>query len=168
MRDEAAVRADAMALECGRLRRRRRHRQHRAAGGLFESAAQLEFFLGAARLPVPGRDRQSEERSRSNAGRKSGSEAPLSDSHCANHDARGIGVHSKQVVPVRLVLKIAVILIFIAILASLGSALFFLVTDRGQSKRTVKALALRVGLSLTLFLLLMAGYYFGLIPGKIG
>ena len=64
-------------------------------------------------------------------------------------------------------MKIVIILFFVAILASLGSALFFLVTDRGQSKRTVKALALRVGLSLTLFLLLMAGYYFGLVPGKI-
>ena len=64
-------------------------------------------------------------------------------------------------------LKIAVILVFVAILASLGSAQFFLVTDRGQSKRTVKALAMRVALSLGLFLLLMAGYYFGLIPGKI-
>jgi hypothetical protein len=64
-------------------------------------------------------------------------------------------------------MKIVVILIFIAILASLGSALFFVVHDRGQSKRTVKALAIRVGLSLGLFLLLMAGYYFGLIPGKI-
>lgn len=64
-------------------------------------------------------------------------------------------------------MKIVVILIFIAILASLGSALFFLVHDRGQSKRTVKALAMRVGLSVALFLLLMAGYYFGLIPGKI-
>lgn len=64
-------------------------------------------------------------------------------------------------------MKIAVILVFIAILASLGSALFFLVKDRGQSKRTVKALALRVGLSLALFLLLMAAYYFGLVPGKI-
>jgi hypothetical protein len=74
------------------------------------------------------------------------------------------GVDSTRAVPV---LKIIVILIFIAILASLGSALFFLVTDRGQSKRTVKALAMRVGLSLGLFLLLMAGYYFGLIPGKI-
>ena len=68
---------------------------------------------------------------------------------------------------VRARVKIVVILIFVAILASLGSALFFLVTDRGQSKRTVKALALRVGLSLGLFLLLMAGYYLGLIPGKI-
>ena len=37
--------------------------------------------------------------------------------------------------------------------------------DRGQSKRMVKALALRVGLSVSLFLMLMAGYYFGLIPG---
>ena len=64
-------------------------------------------------------------------------------------------------------MKIVVILFFVAIVASLGSALFFLVTDRGASKRTVKALAWRVGLSLTLFVLLMAGYYFGLIPGKI-
>ena len=64
-------------------------------------------------------------------------------------------------------MRIVVILFIILILASLGSALFFLINDRGQSKRTVTALALRVGLSLTLFLLLMAGYYFGLIPGKI-
>lgn len=64
-------------------------------------------------------------------------------------------------------MKIVVILFILLILASLGSALFFLVNDRGQSKRTVKALALRVGLSVTLFLLLMAGYYFGLVPGKV-
>ena len=64
-------------------------------------------------------------------------------------------------------MKIVVILFIILILASLGSALFFLVNDRGRSDRIVRALALRVGLSLTLFLLLMAGYYFGLIPGKI-
>ena len=64
-------------------------------------------------------------------------------------------------------MRIIVILFVILIIASLGSALFFLVNDRGRSDRIVKALALRVGLSLTLFLLLMAGYYFGLIPGKI-
>jgi hypothetical protein len=64
-------------------------------------------------------------------------------------------------------MKIIVILFVLLILASLGSALFFLIADHGHSKRTVKALALRVGLSLSLFLLLMAGYYFGLIPGKI-
>jgi hypothetical protein len=65
-------------------------------------------------------------------------------------------------------MKIIVILFLLLILASLGSALFFLITDRGQSRRTVTALALRVGLSAALFLLLMAGYYFGLIPGKLG
>jgi len=64
-------------------------------------------------------------------------------------------------------MKIVVILFIILILASLGSALFFLINDHGQSRRTAKALALRVGLSVTLFLLLMASYYFGLIPGKI-
>jgi hypothetical protein len=58
---------------------------------------------------------------------------------------------------------------FIAlILFSLGSALFFLVRDRGQSTRTVKALAVRVGLSIALFLLLMIGYKLGFIPGRIG
>jgi hypothetical protein len=64
-------------------------------------------------------------------------------------------------------MKIIVIIFVVLILASLGSALFFLVTDRGPSKRTVRALAVRVGLSVTLFLLLMAGYYFGLIPGRL-
>ena len=64
-------------------------------------------------------------------------------------------------------MRIIVILFLIAIVGSLASALYFLVSDRGGSNRTVKALALRVGLSLTLFLLLMAGYYFGLIPGKL-
>jgi hypothetical protein len=53
------------------------------------------------------------------------------------------------------------------ILASLGSALFFLVRDRGQSMRTVKALAVRVALSLALFLLLMIGYKLGFIPGRL-
>jgi hypothetical protein len=64
-------------------------------------------------------------------------------------------------------MKIVVILFLIAILGSLGSALYFLVADKSGSKRTVKALAVRVGLSLTLFLLLMASYYFGLMPDKI-
>jgi hypothetical protein len=65
-------------------------------------------------------------------------------------------------------MKFIVVIFVLLILASLGSALFFLITDHGQSKRTVKALAVRVGLSVTLFLLLMASYYFGWIPGKLG
>ena len=65
-------------------------------------------------------------------------------------------------------MKIIVVLFVLLILGSLGSALFFLVNDRGQSKRTARALAFRVGLSLTLFLLLMAGHYFGIIPARLG
>ena len=64
-------------------------------------------------------------------------------------------------------MKIVVLAFIVLIIASLGSAMFFLVTDQGGSKRMVKALALRVALSLALFLLLMAGHYFGLIPGKL-
>ena len=55
----------------------------------------------------------------------------------------------------------------IAIVGSLGSALVFMYRDQSGSKRMVKALALRVGLSIALFLMLMAGYYFGLIPGRL-
>ena len=53
------------------------------------------------------------------------------------------------------------------ILISLGSALFFLVRDKGQSTRTVKALAVRVALSIALFLLLMIAYKLGFIPGRL-
>ena len=64
-------------------------------------------------------------------------------------------------------MKIVVIAFVVLIIASLGSALFFLVNSPSGSRRVVKALALRVGLSVALFLLLMAGHYFGLIQGKI-
>ena len=64
-------------------------------------------------------------------------------------------------------MKIVVILFLIFIVASLGSALYFLVTDRGRSDRMVKALTVRVVLSVVLFALLMLGFYFGFITGKI-
>jgi len=60
-----------------------------------------------------------------------------------------------------------VIGVLILIVASLASALFFVFHDRGDSKRAVKALAVRVGLSVALFVFLMAAYYLGLIPGRL-
>jgi hypothetical protein len=60
--------------------------------------------------------------------------------------------------------KILVIVFLVLIVGSLGSALYYLVRDKGASDRTVKALTIRVSLSILLFVLLMAGYYFGLIP----
>lgn len=64
-------------------------------------------------------------------------------------------------------MRVIVILFLIFILGSLGSALYYVFKDRGQSKRAVKALALRVGLSIGLFILLMAGYYTGLITHRL-
>lgn len=60
-------------------------------------------------------------------------------------------------------MKYVVALAFIGILCSLGLALFFLMRDKGKSNRTVHALAMRVGLSVTLFLLLMGAYKMGWI-----
>jgi len=64
-------------------------------------------------------------------------------------------------------MRIVVLAIIGLILLSLGSALVFLVRDKGQSTRTVKALAVRVALSLALFLLLMIGYKLGFITGRL-
>ena len=64
-------------------------------------------------------------------------------------------------------MRIVVYILITLILASLASALVFVFRDRSGSKRAVKALAVRVGLSVVLFLFLMASYYFGLVPGKL-
>jgi hypothetical protein len=61
-------------------------------------------------------------------------------------------------------MKILVILFLLVILGSLASALYYLIRDKGHSDRTVRALTWRIGLSITLFVLLMAGYYIGIIP----
>ncbi len=60
-------------------------------------------------------------------------------------------------------MKIFVAIAFILILGSLGSALFFLMKDKGKSDRTVRALAMRVGFSITLFLLVLLAYRLGYI-----
>ena len=61
-------------------------------------------------------------------------------------------------------MRILALLFIIFILASLASALYYLIKDKGQSDRAVKMLTVRVGLSLALFILLMGGYYLGIIP----
>jgi hypothetical protein len=60
-------------------------------------------------------------------------------------------------------IKVVVILVFIAILVSLGSGLFYLVKDHGDSRRTVKALTFRIGLSVGLFAFLMLLVALGVI-----
>jgi len=60
-------------------------------------------------------------------------------------------------------MNILIVGFLVLILAILGSALYFMLNDRGGSTRTVRALTLRVGLSLALFLLLMLAHFSGLI-----
>ena len=61
-----------------------------------------------------------------------------------------------------------IVLAFIGfILVSLFSALYFLVKDKGQSTRTVKALTVRVALSIALFVLLLIGFKTGLITQRL-
>ncbi|MCF6204899.1 MAG: twin transmembrane helix small protein [Methylococcaceae bacterium] len=68
-------------------------------------------------------------------------------------------------------IKVIFIIVFISILISLGSALFNLVKykDQEDSKKTVKALTFRIGLSILLFIALYISYATGLIePTGIG
>ncbi len=65
-------------------------------------------------------------------------------------------------------MRYVVIAMLVMIVASLGSALFFMLKGRDDPERMAKALAVRVGLSVALFLMLMAGYFLGLWqPGRL-
>ena len=64
-------------------------------------------------------------------------------------------------------MKIIVILFLVFIVGSLFSALYFLIRDKGQGTRMVKALTVRVTLSVILFALLMLGIYTGVITDKL-
>ncbi|MCK6406615.1 MAG: twin transmembrane helix small protein [Rhodocyclaceae bacterium] len=62
-------------------------------------------------------------------------------------------------------IKLFVVLALLAIVGSLFSGLWFLYKDRGEGTRTVRALTLRIGLSISLFIVLLLSYRFGLVPG---
>ncbi len=60
-------------------------------------------------------------------------------------------------------MKWVVLLAFVLIIGSLGSALFYMIRDKGQTGNTFKFLALRVGFSITLFVIILVSYKFGWI-----
>jgi ABC-type proline/glycine betaine transport system permease subunit len=59
--------------------------------------------------------------------------------------------------------KLVVLALLVAIIVSLGSGLVYLYKDQGQSRGLVKALTLRIGFSLALFLLLFLAWAMGWI-----
>jgi FtsH-binding integral membrane protein len=62
-----------------------------------------------------------------------------------------------------MLVKSLIIVMLLLIVGSLFSALFYLIKDKGEGERTAKALTMRISLSIGLFLLLMLGYYTGII-----
>jgi hypothetical protein len=64
---------------------------------------------------------------------------------------------------VQVAFKFVIILMLVAIVASLGSALWHLSRGSGDSRKMFRSLALRVGLSVALFILLMVAWLLGLI-----
>jgi uncharacterized RDD family membrane protein YckC len=60
-------------------------------------------------------------------------------------------------------MEVLIIATLVAIVWSMGSALFSMTSGPSDSKRMVRALTVRVGLSVALFAFLMLGWYFGLI-----
>ena len=54
--------------------------------------------------------------------------------------------------------KAIIVLVLFIIIGSLFSGLFYLIRDKGTSERTVRALTVRISLSVLLFILLMIGF----------
>jgi Protein of unknown function (DUF2909) len=62
-------------------------------------------------------------------------------------------------------------IVLLMIVFSLGSALYYMMKDRGNSSRMVYSLMLRIGLSIALFAGILLAHYFGLIEAtgiKVG
>ncbi len=67
-------------------------------------------------------------------------------------------------------LKTLIVVAFLLVIVwNLGSALYYLMVDRGESKRTVNALTRRITLSIGLILLVVLGIWTGVIkPHGVG
>ena len=62
-----------------------------------------------------------------------------------------------------MIFKIFIIILLIIVLVSLGSALYHLVNNKGNSDKLIKSLTWRIGLSAGIFILLLIGQGLGLI-----
>ncbi len=66
-------------------------------------------------------------------------------------------------------MKYIILLFFIFIIYSLASALYYMMKDGEGSKRMVKALTMRVGISILLFLFILFAFWMGWIkPAGVG
>ena len=65
--------------------------------------------------------------------------------------------------------KLIIVAFLVVIVYNLGAGLYYMMTDKGQSDRTVKALTRWIGLSVLLILLVILGIWLGIIkPHDLG
>ena len=65
--------------------------------------------------------------------------------------------------------KLIIIAFLVVILYNLGAGLYYMLTDKGKTDRTVKALTRRIALSVGLILLIILGIWTGVIqPHGLG
>ncbi len=65
--------------------------------------------------------------------------------------------------------KVIIVLFLVLILYNLAAGLYYMIVDKGRTKRTVNALTWRVGLSIALVVLVVLGIWSGVItPHGIG
>jgi len=91
--------------------------------------------------------------------------------HDSAHKTRSDGSHPPELArEMNESLKTLLVIAFLAVIVfNLGAGLYYLLVDRGQSRRTVRALSWRVGVSVALVALLMVGIATGLIqPHGVG
>jgi hypothetical protein len=63
-------------------------------------------------------------------------------------------------------MKWVIPMVLILIIASLGSALYYMMKGKGNSSRMVHSLMLRIGLSLALFIGILLAHYLGYIEAS--
>ena len=64
-------------------------------------------------------------------------------------------------------MKILIIILLFAVIASLFSGLYFVYKDKGSSNRAVISLTIRIALSILVFVILLGSYWFGWIGERL-
>jgi hypothetical protein len=124
------------------------------------------LFICAMKLPDAEPDEQGQTDEREHHRENTRSESAIGDAEahdilqCPSTAAARLQIYRSSIMPI---IKIFVLACLIGIVVSLGSGMYHLMTDKGDSKKMVKALTLRVGLSVGLFILLLIAWSQGLI-----
>ena len=63
-------------------------------------------------------------------------------------------------------MRILIVILLLAVVASLFSGLYFVYKDKGSTNRAVISLTIRIALSVLVFVILIGSYYFGWIPDR--